>query len=79
MERIGGFTMENKKESPKCWICKDQGMVLYNKTHNGIQYEFASKCKCKLGQVSSSSIMTVIDDLAEKMAMKNYLDFTSED
>lgn len=67
--------MKDKDKSPKCWICKDEGMVFYKENYNGLDYEFAAKCKCKLGQISSSSIMTVIDELAEKMAMKNYVDF----
>lgn len=67
--------MENKNTLPKCWICKDGGMVFYNKTFKNIDYEYAARCKCKLGQEASSSIMTVIEELAEKMAMKNYVEF----
>lgn len=52
----------------------DQGLVFYNKISNGIDYEYAARCKCKLGQISSSRIMTVRDDLAEELALENYLE-----
>ncbi len=67
--------MNNKRAIPTCWICMDHGMVFFNKYIYGIKYEFAYRCKCKLGQFSSSSIMTVPEDFAENMALENYSGF----
>lgn len=75
MEGIGGFTMMLKKTPPKCWICKDAGMVFYNKTEYGYEYEFAYRCNCILGQVSSSRIMTLSSALGETLAMENYSEY----
>lgn len=73
MGRIGESTMKDKKDLHKCWICKDSGMVFFNKYKYGIPYEFAYRCTCILGQNSSSKIMTVPDVLAENIAVENYI------
>ena len=33
-----------------CNLCKDTGIVMYEKTVNGNQYEFASHCTCRKGE-----------------------------
>lgn len=64
--------MINKNSNRKCWICKDSGFVFVTKNIFGSDYEFAYRCKCINGQVSSKTIKTVPDGLAEKIAMENY-------
>lgn len=66
--------MKDKSELHKCWICKDSGMVFFNEYKFGIPYEFAYRCKCILGQASSSMIMKVPEVLAENIAIENYKD-----
>lgn len=57
---------------PKCWICKDQAMVFYEKRINNISYDFAYRCTCKLGGISSDKIPQVPREFAEKVAQENY-------
>ena len=64
--------MKNKDNRFKCWICKDSGMVFFNKYKNGIEYELAYRCSCLKGQASSKKIMTVPQVLAENIAIENY-------
>ena len=75
MVRTGELKMEIKKRTIKCWICKDNGLVFYSKFIDNIEYEFAYKCTCLLGQKSSSTIITVPDIVAENLALENYKNF----
>ena len=61
------------KNTPKCWICNDNGFVLYIKKVNGLEYDFALRCKCKEGQRTSHKIGTIDDKTAEYMARENYI------
>lgn len=63
---------------PKCWICKDHGLVYYSKQIGAISYDFAYKCTCKRGQINSDSIPTVPRAFGEKVAMENYRYFSKE-
>ena len=69
--------MEIKKRTIKCWICKDSGLVIYSKFKDDLEYEFAYKCTCVLGQRASSNIITVPDIVAENLALENYKNFES--
>ena len=64
--------------TPKCWICKDNGMVYYEKVDQNISYDFAYRCNCKAGQISSDRIPTVPKEFAEKIAIENYRYFSKE-
>lgn len=61
-----------KKKLPYCWICNDQGLVFYTKRYNGIDYDYAYRCKCRLGQSASQSIKPVPDELIDKLAEGNF-------
>lgn len=41
-----------KKETiriPECWICMDEGFVLYKKRVNETEAEYIAHCTCKMG------------------------------
>lgn len=61
-----------KRKSPNCWVCNDYGIVSYYKFFRKIEYEFAYRCNCILGQNFSGRIMEVPDNLAEELAEKNF-------
>jgi hypothetical protein len=44
--------MENKLKIPTCWICMDQGDIIYRMKveKTGLEYEFTAKCVCKKGE-----------------------------
>lgn len=69
---------DTKIKTPKCWICKDSGLAIYYKKQNGISYEIAAKCRCKVGQVMSDSIPTVHEKIAEELADINLKDFAKK-
>lgn len=56
----------------KCWICRDQGMIIYSREHHGIDYEMAAKCKCIKGQQLGDRIPTIAEGLAIEFAEGNY-------
>lgn len=58
-----------------CWICKDSGLIIYNKTHNGVEYEMATKCKCMSGVKMGEMIPTISESLAIKLSEDNYKRF----
>ncbi|NLY46682.1 MAG: hypothetical protein GX053_11970 [Tissierella sp.] len=65
--------MEGKyNKFPNCWICNDHGLIIYSKRYHGIEYDFACRCKCRLGQSSSEKIKVVPDKLVEKLAEENF-------
>ena len=41
--------MKNIIREPKCWICKDEGLIIYKKEYMGITYDMACRCSCKEG------------------------------
>lgn len=58
-----------------CWICKDCGMVAYNKVKMVITYDMAVRCFCKAGKRKGSKISTVSETMAMKVAEDNYLEY----
>lgn len=66
--------MEIKRKIPKCWVCKDSGLVPYSKYKDKIEYEFAYKCICLSGQDMSPRLITVPSFLAKNLATENYLE-----
>jgi len=32
---------------PECWVCNDEGTIIYTKKVNGIEYEYLASCNCK--------------------------------
>lgn len=70
--RIGGLSMKGQAKIPNCWICNDQGMIIYVKSYNNMEYEFSYRCKCKLGQDTSHRIKEVPDGMVEKLAERNF-------
>ena len=73
-----GYDKPKNKEKikpPKCWICNDTGLAIYINRKNGIDYETAARCKCKEG-ITSETIPTIHDLLAEKIAAANFKDFS---
>lgn len=80
LEEIKESNRDYKSASnPKCWICKDSGMVFYNKLIRGISYDFSYRCKCKTGQSSSQKIKTVPKEYGEKIALNNFNSFKEKD
>lgn len=70
--------MESKyNKLPNCWICNDQGLIIYSKKYYGIEYDFAYRCKCRLGQSASERIKVVPDELVDKLAEENFDKFSS--
>ncbi|TJX14988.1 hypothetical protein E9840_04600 [Tissierella creatinini] len=65
----------NNNKGPKCWICNDTGFVTLEKKANQYTYEYAERCTCKEGQKASSKIRSIERELAEIMAMENYIKF----
>ena len=59
-------------EFSKCWICKDQGMIIYIRTENGLDYDTAAKCKCIKGQQLGERIPTISEFRAVNLAKTNY-------
>lgn len=73
MQALKNSTIKHPSLSPpRCWICKDHGMVFYSKIIYKVSYDFAYKCTCKLGQISSDRIPQVPTEYAEKTAKENY-------
>lgn len=64
-------------KKPRCWICKDEGMVFYERVIGGIPYDFAYRCRCKAGQASSDRIRTVPEGYAEELALRNFRSMSS--
>lgn len=65
--------MKNEKTKiPKCWICKDIGLVFYLKKENRLEYEMAASCKCKAGLKNSKRIPIVSDPIAKWIAESNF-------
>ena len=63
---------------PRCWVCKDDGLVYYSKEIGDISYDFAYRCTCKIGQINGNSIPTVPRAFAEKVALENYRYYAKE-
>lgn len=57
---------------PKCWVCNDTGMVLYEKIENNISYEMVFRCSCQVGLRIGNSVAQVGKELAMELAMENY-------
>lgn len=57
---------------PQCFICKDEGVVVYYKEANGAEYEFARKCTCIKGQALGQDIKTIPTELARHSANSNF-------
>lgn len=72
-----GYTKSKKEEVefPACWICMDSGIAIYNKRIDGVDYEYASRCRCKKGQKVSDRVREVPDELAEALAETNFKRF----
>ena len=64
--------MIRSKRQPKCWICKDEGMIIYEKFYNNRLYEMASRCRCKRGLRTSERIPMIGEELGERLAFENY-------
>ena len=64
--------MRKKAKAHKCWICNDEGMIIYEKSYNNRLYEMAYRCRCKRGLRSSDRIPVIGDELGEKLAFENY-------
>lgn len=67
--------VSNSNERPKCWVCKDSGLLTFEKKINGLHYEFAARCTCIAGQRMSNRIKNIDNSLAEVFAMENYMSF----
>ena len=65
----------NNKPFPNCWVCNDSGIIVLVRKINGIDYDMAIRCKCKEGQVTSDSVRTISDDMAEEKAAENFNQF----
>lgn len=63
---------------PKCWVCKDKGLVHYTKQIRDISYDFAYRCSCKKGQALSTHIPQVPEAFAQKTAIANYRYYAKE-
>ena len=42
--------MSEKIWMPKCWICMDEGIILYQKQIGNVKAEYAAHCTCKTGE-----------------------------
>jgi len=56
----------------KCWICKDQGMIILDRKHNGLVYEMAARCSCIKGQELGERIPMISQGKAIILAETNY-------
>ena len=72
MERIGDY-MQTKRYPPKCWICVDEGCVIFEKKIGKLSYEMFARCRCKKGQDYNEIIATVDYDFAETIAKDNFI------
>lgn len=63
---------KKKVRIPNCWICKDIGLVIYNKKYNKIIYEMAASCMCGKAKDNSEKIPIVSDLLAKEMSKENF-------
>ena len=57
---------------PKGWVCEDMGLVLYMKKENGINYEMAASCRCRLGVKYGDGVPRVSKEMAELVAEGNF-------
>lgn len=62
-------------KTPKCWICKDDGLVIYQQKINEISYEFAARCRCSKGLNYGERIPIVDEQFAELVAEGNFKRF----
>ena len=73
---IEGFKKEKRKvKPPKCWICMDQGLVIYDKKVNGMIYEMAARCRCVKGQEVGDKVGYIHSVLVEDIASINFENF----
>ncbi len=50
VEVIGDtFKDDSRINIPKCWICRDTGIVIYNKKTEQGEYEYVAHCICDEG------------------------------
>ena len=42
--------MKDKIRMPQCWICMDEGVILYYKQEGNVKAEYAAHCTCKTGE-----------------------------
>ncbi len=69
---------DTKVKMPKCWICKDEGVVFYYKKSNEIKYEFIARCKCLKGVNSGGAIPVISEEFAREMAEVNFKKFSKK-
>lgn len=60
---------------PKCWICKDQGLVFFNMKVAGRMYEKVLRCSCIKGQDTSERVAVISYDFAERVDKDNLMKF----
>ena len=41
--------MKDKIRMPECWICMDEGVILYYKQEGNVKAEYAAHCTCQAG------------------------------
>jgi len=61
-----------KVKIPKCWICRDLGIIVYQKEAFGRLYDTAISCVCKKGQENPGFMARIRDDMAEVVAEDNF-------
>lgn len=69
---------KEKVRAPKCWICMDQGLVIYDRKINGMKYEVGARCRCVEGLKMGEAIGLVPDVLVEDIAKINFDNFKKE-
>ncbi|HHY13226.1 MAG TPA: hypothetical protein GX526_01080 [Thermoanaerobacterales bacterium] len=80
MKKIA-FTVDRPKKKkkkanpPRCWVCLDMGLVIYDKKIDGIIYETAARCRCVQGQNMGNRIGTIPDVMMEDIAKVNFENF----
>jgi hypothetical protein len=49
---VMGHQLEDSKKvnMPECWICLDEGIIVYNKKEEQSEYEHVAHCICEAGK-----------------------------
>ncbi len=66
---------KKKAKAPKCWICMDQGLIIYDRKTNGMKYEVGARCRCIEGRKMGEAIGLIPDILVEDIAKINFDNF----
>lgn len=59
-----------KKELPKCFVCLDRGIIIYDAQVDNVLYTYAARCNCSAGMTRPEKKFPTIDQISNGPDMK---------